>query len=150
MEVTVGDLAGSPLDSRERARGRRLPAGLTLCHRHHPAAPCGRALPRERGQAMLRKHFRLASSLTRLAPALAVGVPPGSQSAPTSPPQNHLTNPGFDTNLDVWKAISTASWDGTLDAGGSPRSGSAKGIFDASMATGIDGVVAQCGPLTIR
>jgi len=97
---------------------------------------------------MLRKQSRLASSLIRLAPSLAMALLLAGQVAPLSA-QNLLTNPGFDTSLDGWLAISPASWDGTLDAGGSPRSGSAKGIFDASMATGIDGVIAQCVPLTI-
>jgi hypothetical protein len=106
-------------------------------------------MPRERGQAMLRSHVRLASSLVRLAPALAMALLLAGQAAPSSA-QNLLTNPRFDTSLDGWTVVSPAAWDGTLDAGEDfGRSGSAKGVFDASMATGVDGVVGQCVPLTV-
>lgn len=38
---------------------------------------------------------------------------------------------------------------GTLDAGGSPASGSVKGVFDASTVTGLHDIVYKCVPLTI-
>jgi hypothetical protein len=63
--------------------------------------------------------------------------------------QNLLTNPDFDTSLAAWQVFDGASWDGTLDAGGSPASGSAKGVFDASTVTGLHDIVSQCVPLTI-
>lgn len=86
--------------------------------------------------------------MARWPPALAAAVLLASQ-VPAASAQNLLTNPDFDTSLNGWMASSIASWDGTLDAGGSPTSGSAKGVFDAPTETGNYDVVSQCVPLTI-
>lgn len=99
---------------------------------------------------MLRQQSRLASSMVRLAaPALAMAALLAGLAAPSSA-QNLLANPDFNTSLDGWLVVSPAAWDGTLNASGDfASSGSAKGVFNASMATGVDGVVAQCVPLTV-
>jgi hypothetical protein len=95
---------------------------------------------------MLSKHSRVAGAMARLAlpPAALLLLAAGQATA-----QNLLTNPDFDTSLAGWQVIGAASWDATLDADGSPASGSAKGVFDASTVTGLYGIVSQCVPLTI-
>jgi hypothetical protein len=66
--------------------------------------------------------------------------------------QNLLVNPNFDSSLAGWQTTSvpgsTASWDGTRDADGSPTSGSAKGVWSAPTVTGLVPVVSQCIEVT--
>jgi hypothetical protein len=97
---------------------------------------------------MLPKHFRHAGATAHLAAASAMAVLLAAPAAPLVA-QNLLINPDFDTGLDGWLVIGPASWDPTLDAGGNPRSGSAKAVFDSPMVTGVDGVIGQCVPLTV-
>lgn len=86
--------------------------------------------------------------MARWAPLLAAAVLLASQ-ARASSAQNLLANPDFGTNLNGWFSYPITSWDGTLDAGGSPNSGSAKGVFNGQIDNGIYPVVSQCVPLSI-
>ncbi len=101
---------------------------------------------------MLPKHDRLAGAMARLAaalvPALVMAVLGAGGAAPLAA-QNLLTNPDFDTGIDGWQVIGPGSWDPTLDAGGSPHSGSAKGVFNSQTSGGVDGVITQCVPLAV-
>jgi len=68
--------------------------------------------------------------------------------------QNLLVNPNFDAGLSGWQVSpfdpnTSASWDGTLDADGSPRSGSAQQVFSADAVTGLAGVLFQCVPVKL-
>jgi hypothetical protein len=66
--------------------------------------------------------------------------------------QNLVVNPNFDAGLSGWQAGTqegeTASWDSTMDAGGSTASGSAKGVFAFTVGGGFQTVVSQCLELT--
>jgi hypothetical protein len=98
---------------------------------------------------MLPNDSRRASVTAHLAAAVATAVLLAAQAAPLAA-QNLLGNPGFQTSLSNWLIVgSHASWDATLDADGNPNSGSANGFFDAPTANGVDGVVAQCVPVTV-
>ncbi len=88
---------------------------------------------------------------TRLIVALAVVLLLAGR-ASSRADQNLLVNPNFDAGLSGWQVSpfdfdTTASWDGTLDADGSPRSGSARQVFSADAVHGFAGVLAQCVPL---
>ncbi|HVT61205.1 MAG TPA: hypothetical protein VHR45_22775 [Thermoanaerobaculia bacterium] len=63
--------------------------------------------------------------------------------------QNLLSNPNFDSSLAGWTSSFT-TWDGTLDAGNSPSSGSAKTINAlASGGQACAGLLSQCAqPVT--
>lgn len=88
---------------------------------------------------------RFAAPLT--APVLALTVVALLAAARMGAAQNLLVNPHFDTGLTGWEILGPATWDGTLDAGGAPTSGSAKGVI--TQLGGIDAIVAQCVPLDI-
>lgn len=95
------------------------------------------------------KHLGIARRMARLAPALAVCATLAGPAAAAADGQNLVVNPGFDTDLSGWDVVGPATWDGTLDATGSPHSGSVRGVFNASAVNGDDGVVLQCVPLTV-
>ncbi|HVR11727.1 MAG TPA: hypothetical protein VMW75_27040 [Thermoanaerobaculia bacterium] len=82
-----------------------------------------------------------------MAAALGVAALLAGQGAASA--QNLVVNPDFDTSLNGWVVTDMVSWDGTLDAGASPGSGSAKGVFDAPAATQLYPVISQCLPLDI-
>ncbi len=68
--------------------------------------------------------------------------------------QNLLVNPGFDTSLAGWQVAATppassASWDGTRDADGSPASGAGQGQFHSGAVTGLVPLFSQCVPVTL-
>jgi len=97
---------------------------------------------------MLPKHFRLAGVTALLVPALAVAALLAGRAAPLAA-QNLLTDPDFVTGLNGWQVIGQVTWDGSLDAEGSPSEGSAKEIFDAPAVSGINTEILQCVPLTV-
>jgi hypothetical protein len=69
----------------------------------------------------------------------------------SSSAQNLLVNPGFAAGLDGWQVVGvsmTVSWDGAHDADGSPSSGSAKAVWQASSVTGIYPAISQCVGVT--
>lgn len=87
----------------------------------------------------------------RLAVALAVVLLLAGR-ASSRADQNLLVNPNFDVGLSGWQPVpfvpgGSVSWDGTLDADGSPRSGSAQGVFSGDLLTGLVPVLGQCVPL---
>ena len=82
------------------------------------------------------------TTLTFALAAVALFAAPGMAAA-----QNLLINPHFDTGLTGWQVLGPGSWDGTLDADGSPSSGSAKGVI--TQLGGVDAIVTQCVPLDI-
>lgn len=88
---------------------------------------------------------------TRLAVALTVVLLLAGR-ASLRADQNLLANPGFSTSLSGWQPVTTVpsgsvAWDGTLDADGSSRSGSARGVFSADAVAGLVPVLTQCVPL---
>lgn len=59
--------------------------------------------------------------------------------------QNLLVNPDFDIDLGGWSANVGTTWDGTMDADGSPASGSARlALTIASPNAAANGGVQQC------
>ena len=87
-------------------------------------------------------------ALARLAPTLAVSLLLAGQ-APALSAQNILTNPDFDSGLNGWQPLPMVFWDGSVDADGSPTSGSAKASFSFGFPTpGEYPVISQCVPLT--
>jgi len=91
---------------------------------------------------------RLARVAAHLAAATAMAVLLAAQAAPVAA-QNLLTNTQFDTGLDGWLVLGQGSCDPKVDFASDPRSGSAKGVFDSPAATGADGIVEQCVPVTV-
>lgn len=58
--------------------------------------------------------------------------------------QNLLVNPGFDTDFSGWNSNIAASWDGTMDAGGSAASGSVHVEVTLGPTVTSNGGVSQC------
>lgn len=80
-------------------------------------------------------------SIGRLACLTFAGlvVVPGAARA-----QNLLVNPGFDADLSGWSANVAGSWDGTMDAAGSPTSGSVLVEVTLGPSVSSNGGVSQC------
>jgi hypothetical protein len=100
------------------------------------------------GQTMPFQPGRIVKALARLAPTVAVSLLLAGQ-APALLAQNILTNPDFDSGLNGWQPLPMVFWDGSVDADGSPTSGSAKASFSSGFPTAGDyPVISQCVPLT--
>jgi hypothetical protein len=87
---------------------------------------------------------------TRFTPFLALAfLLPGWTAASA---QNLVGNPTFDTGLIGWQSSPSpalsVSWDGSLDADGSPASGSASGFWQGQTVNGLYPVVSQCIEVT--
>jgi hypothetical protein len=89
------------------------------------------------------RHFRVRRAAARGAAAIVSALLGGQLAAAA---QNLLVNPNFDTGLSGWQVLGPAFWDPTRDAGNSPSSGSAAGVFNASNIS-LQGVVGQCVPI---